>query len=238
MRDARRERDRYPRASLREQLGEELTAFLGNTPLVILVVVIVGGWLVLTFTRPEEVVIGQLAAGDCLYIRAADADTDTTVGRAIGSDGAVIAALFESGAERAPCDGSHSHEVADAWVLGDSLVACVSGPGRAHDPRACTVRGSIRAPCRPAGRGVQPRAHDRGPSSWRVGGWGTDGCMPRGGARRLVPARTGAWKRPVAAVRQRVGCTRAREYPPSTARPRSMNCTAAQAAHRPRGAHP
>jgi hypothetical protein len=127
MRDERRERDRYARASLREQLGDELKAFLGNTPLVILVVVIVGGWLALTITRPETVVIGQLAAGDCLYIRAGDADTDSPAGRAIGSDGAVIAALYEAGAERAPCDGSHSHEVADAWVLEDDLVAPYPG---------------------------------------------------------------------------------------------------------------
>ena len=53
MRDGRRERDRYPRASLREQLGNELSALLGNTPLVVLLLVLVGGWLVLTFTRPE-----------------------------------------------------------------------------------------------------------------------------------------------------------------------------------------
>ena len=89
MRDGRRERDRYPRASLREQLGNELRALLGSTPLVVLLLVLVGGWLVLTFTRPEVVVVGQLAAGDCLYIRAGDADTDTPTGRAIGSDGAV-----------------------------------------------------------------------------------------------------------------------------------------------------
>lgn len=127
MRDERRERDRYARASLREQLGDELRAFLGNTPLVILVVVIVGGWLVLNVTRPESVVIGQLAPGDCLYIRAADADTDTPGGRAIGSDAAVVSALYDAGAERAPCDASHSHEVADAWVLEDDLVAPYPG---------------------------------------------------------------------------------------------------------------
>jgi len=127
MRDERRERNRYARASWREQLGDELATFLGNTPLVILVVVIVGGWLVLTFTRPETVTVGQLATGDCLYIRAADADTDAPTGRAIGSDGAVISALYDVGAERAPCDASHSHEVADTWALEDDLVAPYPG---------------------------------------------------------------------------------------------------------------
>jgi hypothetical protein len=127
MRDERRERDRYPRASLREQLGNELRALLGSTPLVMLLLVLVGGWLVLTLTRPEVLVVGELTAGDCLYIRAADADTDSPAGRAIGSDGAVITALFAAGAERAPCDGSHSHEVVDGWVLKDSLVAPYPG---------------------------------------------------------------------------------------------------------------
>ena len=60
MRNERRERDRYPRASLREQLGGEARTLLGNTPLVILLLVLVGGWLVLTLTRPETVAVGEL----------------------------------------------------------------------------------------------------------------------------------------------------------------------------------
>ena len=53
MPDDRRERDKYRRASLREQWGDELRAFLGSTPLVVLVAVLVGGWLILQFTRPQ-----------------------------------------------------------------------------------------------------------------------------------------------------------------------------------------
>jgi hypothetical protein len=117
MPDDRRERDKYRRASLREQWGDELRAFLGSTPLVMLVAALVGGWLFLQVTRPEAVRVAEISPGDCLYIRAADADTDMGGGRAIGTEGEAVRALFEQSAERAPCDGSHSHEVADAWLL-------------------------------------------------------------------------------------------------------------------------
>jgi hypothetical protein len=121
MPDDRRERDRYGRASLGEQLGGELRSLRRNPALIILLIVLGGGWLFLTISRPEEVRIGNLKAGDCLYIHAADADPQAASGRMIGSDGAVTTALFEEGAERASCDLSHSHEVADAWILDDPV---------------------------------------------------------------------------------------------------------------------
>jgi hypothetical protein len=127
--DRRPERERYRRASLREQLGEELRSFLGNTPLVALAAALLGGWLILQVTRPQVVRVADVRPGDCLYIRAADADTDVPGGRAIGSDGAVLIALFEQSAERAPCDGSHSHEVADAWQLDAAAGAAYPGNG-------------------------------------------------------------------------------------------------------------
>jgi hypothetical protein len=127
MRDDRPERERYRRASIREQLTGELRSFWATKPLVALVAFIVGGWLILTVTRPESLTVGRLAAGDCLYIRAADADTDPGGGRAIGTEAAAVTALYEQGAERASCDASHSHEVADAWVLDDPLVAAYPG---------------------------------------------------------------------------------------------------------------
>lgn len=127
MRDERRERDKYARASLREQVGDELAHLSRNRPLMWLLAAIVGGWLVLTVTQPKRVVVGDLATGDCIYIHAADADTATPTGRAIGSDGAVILAVFRLGAEMAPCDASHGHEVAGAWVLDDALTAPYPG---------------------------------------------------------------------------------------------------------------
>ena len=127
MPDDRRERDKYRRASLREQWGEELRMFLGSTPLVALVVALVGGWLVLQLTRPQVVRVADVRPGDCLYIRAADADPDL---HPIGTESGILLALFEQSAERASCDASHSHEVADAWRLDGPAGATY--PGRSE----------------------------------------------------------------------------------------------------------
>jgi len=129
MRDDRREREKYGRASIAEQLGGELAVLRRNTPLLALIAALIGGWLILTLSEPPTVRVGEARAGDCLYVHALDADTDNPTGRPIGSDGAVISALFRGGAERAGCDASHSHEVADAWVLDDPLVAAYPGQG-------------------------------------------------------------------------------------------------------------
>src|SRR5690242_18909480 len=103
MPDTRPERDKYRRASLREQWGDELRGFLGTTPLVVLVAALVGGWLVLQLTKPQVIRVSEVRPGDCLYIRASDANTDVAgSGRAIGSDPEVLRALFEESAERAP----------------------------------------------------------------------------------------------------------------------------------------
>jgi hypothetical protein len=127
MPDDRREKDKYPRASFRELAGGELRTLSRNPALIALLVALLGGWLFLTISRPEPVVVGELAVGDCLYIKAADAEPDPAIGRPIGSEGAVTTALFEGGTERAPCDASHSHEVADVWILDDPLTAPYPG---------------------------------------------------------------------------------------------------------------
>ena len=91
-------------------------------------------------TRPQPFHVGEARAGDCLYIHATDADTGNNGGRAIGSDGAVISALFLGGAERAACDASHSHEVADAWVLGwatDNVVLPAQGELTQREQARC-----------------------------------------------------------------------------------------------------
>ena len=127
MPDDRPERDKYRRASLREQWGDELRKFLGSTPLVALVVALVGGWLVLQLTRPQVLRVPEVRAGDCLYIRSADADPDL---HPIGTESGILLVLFEQSAERAPCDASHSHEVADAWLLEGAAGA--AGIGRSE----------------------------------------------------------------------------------------------------------
>jgi hypothetical protein len=119
MRDDRPERERYRRAPLREQLGGEVRSFLDHTPLVVLVACLLGGWLLLIVMRPEVVPVTRLAAGDCLYIHAPDADPDNPAGRANGA----ITGLYAGGADRAGCDRSHSHEVVDAWALDDAVTA-------------------------------------------------------------------------------------------------------------------
>jgi hypothetical protein len=115
-----RERDRYARASLREQAGDALAELRAHPGVIALLVFLVGGWLVLTITRPPVVQVAGLASGDCLYIHAPDADTDSPIGRPAGTSTAAVAALYGEGAERAACDASHSHEVLVAILFPDA----------------------------------------------------------------------------------------------------------------------
>jgi hypothetical protein len=75
---------------------------------------------VLNLATPASVNVRDLQAGDCLYIHAADADRDSPTGRPAGSSTSAVAALYSDGAERAPCDGSHSHEVVLQTTLADA----------------------------------------------------------------------------------------------------------------------
>lgn len=122
-----RERDRYARASWPEQVGDLLAELRGHPGVVALLVCLFGGWLVLTVTRPQVLHVADLRAGDCLYIHALDADTDSPTGRPAGTTSAQTAALYESGAERAACDASHSHEVIVALTWGESAGAAFPG---------------------------------------------------------------------------------------------------------------
>lgn len=129
MRDDRPEREKYGHMSLAEQLGDELRAFWGTKPLVALVAVLVAGWAILTFTRPEVVRVAELAPGDCIYVLAPDRG-DSGSGRPAGTTNSVLQELYRSGAERAPCDGSHGHEVADTWRLEGAAFAPYPGPSQ------------------------------------------------------------------------------------------------------------
>ncbi len=106
-----RERDRYARASVREQVTDALSGLRRQPGVVAVLVAVLGGWLFFLVTRPPVVSVDGLAAGDCLYIHAGDADTDSATGRPAGSAPAQLQALYLAGAERASCGGSHSHEV-------------------------------------------------------------------------------------------------------------------------------
>jgi hypothetical protein len=136
-----RERDRYARASLREQAGDVATELRAHPGVMLLIALLVGGWLFFTLTKPAYVPVGALRAGDCLYIHAPDADTDSPGGRPAGTATGAVAALYGQGSERAACDGSHSHEVLDAFEeAGDDGAPY---PGRAALIRsreaACTA---------------------------------------------------------------------------------------------------
>jgi hypothetical protein len=123
-----RERDRYARASLREQAGDLAASARRHPGIVAIIAIVVGGWLVLNLATPTPVKVRDLQAGDCLYIRAADADRDSPTGRPAGSSTSAVAALYSDGAEKASCDGSHSHEVLLQTTLADG--AGTEYPGR------------------------------------------------------------------------------------------------------------
>ena len=115
-----RERDRYARASFREQAGDLVASLRRHPGVTAVVAIVVGGWLVLSLLAPATVTVGDLQVGDCLYIHAADADTDSPTGRPAGSSASAMAALYSDGAEKASCDGSHSHEVLLQTTLDDA----------------------------------------------------------------------------------------------------------------------
>ena len=139
--DGLRERDRYGRASLREQLAGEVEALRGQRWLMVVIALLVGGAAILLIARPQVVRVPALATGDCLYIHAPDAEQDLP-GRRIGTDTGVVTALYEAGAERASCDLSHSHEVAAVPAFEENAVAPYPGSGALTD--------RLRGPCEAA----------------------------------------------------------------------------------------
>jgi hypothetical protein len=106
-----RERDRYPRMTLRDQL-EELLDWVRGHPLVVVAVVIVAVYVVTQLILPSPTArLQDLRVGDCLYVRTS-ASTELGSGvRPIGDATAVGASLLSGGADRAGCDASHGHEV-------------------------------------------------------------------------------------------------------------------------------
>jgi hypothetical protein len=142
--DGLRERDRYRRASIGEQLAGELRALRTHPGIALVAVLIVGGAAFLVLTRPQAVRVTALATGDCLYIHAADAQDDPP-GRRIGTDTAIVDALYAGGAERASCDLSHSHEVAGRWTFEENAVAPYPGAGTLTDRRLAACEAAVAA---------------------------------------------------------------------------------------------
>ncbi len=137
--DPRPEKERYPRASLAEQLRGELRAMRRHPGVVLTAILVLGGGIILNLVRPQVVAIRDLAAGDCLYVRAADAVQDPGAGRPIGTDAAAVRALYEVGAERASCDLSHSHEVISTTTFPEPGGAAYPGQAALEDRLGCAA---------------------------------------------------------------------------------------------------
>lgn len=125
-----RERDRYGRASLAEQLGNVIGWFRAH-PLALLVVAILLGGVVVQVVAPQRSARpNDLAVGDCLFVPTSATHAVGPGGRPIGTPEDVTSVLMRGGAEITSCTASHGHEVS----------AIVDLPSRRVNPevdRAC-----------------------------------------------------------------------------------------------------
>ena len=109
------ERDRYPRASLREQLAGEIGGFWGNRTLRAFALLVLGALADPWLLTPRPVAPVQLVSGDASISACPAAPTSRPARprqrRPPGRLTRVVAA------ERASCDLSHSHEVSTTVAL-------------------------------------------------------------------------------------------------------------------------
>ncbi|HEX5015899.1 MAG TPA: septum formation family protein [Candidatus Limnocylindrales bacterium] len=113
-----RERDRYGRASAREQLAGELRGFWANRALRTAMFLFVGGLVLLWVLTPKAVAPTELVSGDCLFLRLPG-------GTDVASNAAPVAGTTQQlttvvSSERAACNLSHSHEVSTTVALPDA----------------------------------------------------------------------------------------------------------------------
>jgi len=130
--DPRPERERYQRASWGERLGGDVRSLSHHPGVLLTALIVLGGGILLILLRPEVVGVRDLVPGECLYIRAADADTEGN-GRRIGTGAAAALSLFAEGAERAGCDLSHSHEVVSTTTFAENAIAPYPGAAALQD---------------------------------------------------------------------------------------------------------
>jgi len=119
MRDERRENERYQHQSIGDQVVGELRNLRRQPKVLLLIGLVLGGFVVLQLIQPPVLQIEGLRTGDCIYIPTDSGGQPDSI-RAIGTSSEAAAGLVQAGAERAPCDGSHSHEVAAAFTFSDA----------------------------------------------------------------------------------------------------------------------
>lgn len=122
------ERARYGRKRPREQVDDVVGWIRAHRIATLVAVLFFAVGALLWAARGSQVEIGELAVGDCLYVRAV---ADQTSDRPIGQPHDVAGALLDDGAERASCTASHGHEVSAVldltrlhYTLAESQVAC------------------------------------------------------------------------------------------------------------------
>ncbi|TAK02343.1 MAG: hypothetical protein EPO36_02395 [Chloroflexota bacterium] len=111
-----RERDRYTRMTLRDQLEGLLDWIRGHRLLVIALLVAAIYVVTQLILPPPTVRPNDLRVGDCLFVRTASM-SDLGSDAPIGDPALVGVSLLSGGADRAPCGASHGHEVSAVLEL-------------------------------------------------------------------------------------------------------------------------
>lgn len=122
-----RERDRYGRASVAEHVGDTASWLRahprGALALIVVVMLGVGS----AVGRPTSFGLAGVETGDCLFVRTPSSVSVVPVDAPIGSVEDVRRTLAGGGAEAAPCDSSHGHEVSAVVNLPDPADAVFPG---------------------------------------------------------------------------------------------------------------
>ena len=106
------ERTRYGRRGATEAVSDWIAEGRAHPIALLIAGLLLGGWLVLRLITPGSVRFEAIEVGQCLYVRTGSATSLEGPARPIGSPELVRATVLLGGAEPAPCDGSHGHEVA------------------------------------------------------------------------------------------------------------------------------
>jgi len=136
------ERTRYGRKGPIETVSDWIAEGRAHPMALLFAALLVGGWVLLRLITPESLSFESIEAGQCLYVRTGSAASLDASRRPIGTPDLVRAAVLLGGAEPAPCDGSHGHEVASR-----------AGYDRAFDDRYPGERpllAAAQAPCEAA----------------------------------------------------------------------------------------